>query len=223
MTTAICFDLDGTVTQLTKPYDSLLDETFETCLGHADPAWTAHYTERFFEYLHAVEAEPYRRAMSDVCDDFDISADPTVLTDELLEREFAATAVDSEIRNVLTTLSNYHPLGIITNGVGRVQREKLARTDLDDLFDAVVVSYEIGAHKPDRRIFDTARNLLDADTYVMVGDDCDADIVGAREAGFETVHIRDNDSESSEDRAVGHMIESVSDLKASTGLGLRFS
>jgi putative hydrolase of the HAD superfamily len=161
--------------------------------------------------------------MADVCNDFDISADPTALTDELLEREFAATAVDDGTRDVLTTLSSHHPLGIITNGVGRVQREKLSRTDLNHLFDAVVVSYEIGAHKPDRRIFDTAIDRLDSDTYVMVGDDYDADIVGAGEAGFETVHIRDNDSDSIDDSAVGHTIEGVSDLESVSDLNLRLS
>jgi HAD superfamily hydrolase (TIGR01549 family) len=188
MTTAVCFDLDGTVVQLTKPYDSLLDAAFEACLGQVDPAWTAHYNERFFEYFEAIASDPYRQAMVDVCGEFDISADPTTLTEELLEREFAATAVN-DAHDVLTTLADSHPLGLITNGVGRVQREKLARTGLGDLFDAVVVSYDVGTHKPNRQIFDAARNRLNADRYVMVGDDHASDIVGARGAGFEAVHI----------------------------------
>lgn len=197
MATAVCFDLDGTVTRLTKPYDSLLDGTFETCIGHVDPAWKAHYNEQFFEGFDAIDSDPYQQAMIDVCETFDLSADPMTLADEQLEREFAATAVNDETHDLLTTLSSRHPLGIITNGVGRVQREKLARTNLSDLFDAVVVSYEVGAHKPDGRIFDTARARLDADRYVMVGDDYTADIVGAREAGFETIHIHSEDSDES--------------------------
>jgi putative hydrolase of the HAD superfamily len=194
MTTAVCFDLDGTVTRLTEPYDSLLDGTFEACLGNVDAAWKTHYNERFFEYFEAIVADPYQQAMVDVCESFDVSADPTTLTDELLEREFAATTAD-DAYDALTTLSSHHPLGIITNGVGRVQREKLARTDLEELFDAVVVSYDIGVHKPDERIFDAARDRLDADRYVMVGDDHAADIVGACEAGFEAIHIHSNQSD----------------------------
>lgn len=196
MTTAVCFDLDGTVTRLIEPYDSLLDGTFETCIGHVDAAWKTHYNERFFEGFEDIASEPYRQAMIDVCETFELSADPTTLADELLKREFAATTVNVE-RDLLTTLSSRHPLGIITNGVGHVQREKLARTDLSDLFDAIVVSYDIGAHKPDGRVFDAARDRLDADQYVMVGDDHTADIVGAREAGFETVHIHSGDSDES--------------------------
>ena len=172
------------------------------CIGHVDPAWKAHYNERFFESFEAIAADPYHQAMIDVCETFDLSADPTTLTDELLEREFSATAVDDETRDLLRTLSSRHPLGIITNGAGRVQREKLDRTGLTNLFDAVVVSYDVGAHKPDGRIFDAARDRLGADRYVMVGDDHAADIVGAREAGFETVHIRSDDDDDNESAAL---------------------
>lgn len=195
MTTAVCFDLDGTLVQLTKPYATLLDETFEARLDRADPAWTAHYNERFFEYLEAIDPEPYRQAMIDLCEAFDLSADPTQLTAELREREFAATALEDTAYDAVTALSDRTDLslGIITNGVSSIQREKLARTNLDDAFDTVVVSYDVGAHKPDKRIFAAARNRLDADRYVMIGDDYEGDIVGAREAGFEAIHVRTDD------------------------------
>lgn len=194
MTTAICFDLDGTLVQLTKPYATLLDETFETCVGRADPAWETHYSERFFEYLEAIEPEPYRKAMIDLCESFDLSADPTRLTAELREREFAATALEDTAYDAVTALDRTdHSLGIITNGVDSIQREKLARTDLDDAFDTVVVSYDVGAHKPDKRVFEAAKERLDADRYAMIGDDYEGDIVGAREAGFEAIHVQPGD------------------------------
>jgi putative hydrolase of the HAD superfamily len=171
----------------------------------------------FFEYFEAIASDPYRQSMVDVCEDFDLSADPATLTDALLEREFAATAVNDETYNVLTTLADSHPLGLITNGVGRVQREKLDRTGLDDLFDAVVVSYDVGVHKPNRRIFDAARDCLDADTYVMVGDDHNTDIVGAREAGFEAIHIQSDEGGNGSDRPTTEnaCLELLSDLNRS--------
>ena len=216
MTTAVCFDLDGTVVQLTKPYDSLLGAAFEACLGQVDPAWTAHYNERFFEYFEAIDSDPYRQAMVDVCREFDLSADPATLTDERLKREYAATAA-TDARDVVATLADRHPLGLITNGVGRVQREKLDRTGLGDLFDAVVVSYDVGVHKPNQRIFDAARDRLDADRYVMVGDDHASDIVGAREAGFEAVHIQSDEGDNGSERPTTEnaSLELLSDLNRS--------
>lgn len=216
MTTAVCFDLDGTITQLTESYDNLLDETFETCLGHVDAAWKTHYNEQFFEHFEAIASDPYQQAMIDVCENFGLSADPTMLADERRKRELSATAANIS-HDLLTTVSSRHPLGIITNGVGHVQREKLTRTNLSDLFDAVVVSYDIGAHKPERRIFDAARDRLDADRYVMVGDDYTADIVGAREAGFETIHIgSDTTSEQSDFTIEDACYELLSDLNRSS-------
>lgn len=195
MILAICFDLDGTLIRMKKPYATLLDETFEACVDRADPAWATHYNKRFFEYLRGIEPEPYRRSMTDVCETFDLSGDPTGMAEDLLEREFAAATVDDATHDAITTLSTSHdhPLGIITNGVGPVQREKLARTDLDDMFDAVVVSSEVGAHKPDTRVFEAATDRLDADRYVMIGDDYGGDIVGAHEAGFEAIHVGNDD------------------------------
>lgn len=84
-------------------------------------------------------------------------------------------------------------LGTITNRVSSIQREKLARTNLDDVFDTVVVSYNVDAHKPDKRIFAAAKEQLDADRYVMIGDDYESDIVGARDAGFESIHVQTDD------------------------------
>ena len=37
MSTAVCFDLDGTVVEFTDPYDAILDGTFDTALGHTEP------------------------------------------------------------------------------------------------------------------------------------------------------------------------------------------
>ena len=68
---------------------------------------------------------------------------------------------------------------------------ELEHRDLLDPFDAVVASWEAGAHKPDRAPFDLARERLVADRHAMVGDDREADVEGARAAGFEAVHAPD--------------------------------
>jgi len=39
--------------------------------------------------------------------------------------------------------------------------------------------------------FDLARERLSADRHVMVGDDREADVEGARAAGFEAIHAPD--------------------------------
>lgn len=75
--------------------------------------------------------------------------------------------------------------------MGTVQRDKLRRHDLLERLDAVVVSYEVGAHKPDPEVFERARDRIDADRYAMVGDDYESDVAPAQELGFEGIHVDD--------------------------------
>ena len=71
------------------------------------------------------------------------------------------------------------------------QRNKIAALGLVPLFDVIVMSGEVGVHKPDRRVFDHATKLLGVanETCVFVGDNPNADITGALNAGMEAVWI----------------------------------
>ena len=71
------------------------------------------------------------------------------------------------------------------------QRNKIETMGLTPLFDAIVLSGEVGVHKPDRRVFDLAVRRLGVanEECIFVGDNPDADIVGALNAGMEAVWI----------------------------------
>ena len=84
-------------------------------------------------------------------------------------------------------------IGVVTNGPPS-QREKIARSGLDDLVDALCISDEIGSAKPDRRIFEEAVLRCGASgaspgTVVMVGDTPEPDIGGGRAMGFRTIWL----------------------------------
>ena len=55
----------------------------------------------------------------------------------------------------------------------------------------MVLSDDIGVTKPDRRLFDYALQVVggEASTTVMIGDNYDADILGAHDAGWRTVFL----------------------------------
>ena len=71
------------------------------------------------------------------------------------------------------------------------QRTKVERLGLRDLMDAIVISGEIGIHKPDRRIFEYAAEKLGVmpEECIFVGDDPESDIRGAIGAGMEAVWL----------------------------------
>lgn len=92
---------------------------------------------------------------------------------------------------VLDRLAETHRLAVISNFDRRFHA--IARgLGLGDHFEAVILSGEAGAAKPDRLIFDTACRALDLppEAIAHVGDDPAADWQGAREAGFLALELR---------------------------------
>ena len=76
--------------------------------------------------------------------------------------------------------------GILTNGPAQWQRRKLELTGVAELVDAVAISAEIGAAKPDPDAFHAACRALGAEPQetAMVGDNEPLDVEGARAAGL---------------------------------------
>lgn len=191
--TAICFDLDGTLVQFTEPYDEIVTGTFREHLDDPVPALAETYHEAFFEAFDALDPEPYRRGMETVVEAAGSAADPEKMVATLQKREYAATEFPKPARSAVEQLSEQAALGVVTNGLPEWQAGKLEHHGVADLFDAVVTSYEAGAHKPDPAPFELARKRLPAEEYAMVGDDYEADVEGARAAGFVPVHFEESD------------------------------
>ncbi|EAR17186.1 YjjG family noncanonical pyrimidine nucleotidase [Robiginitalea biformata] len=93
--------------------------------------------------------------------------------------------------DILGYLSGKYRLHIITNGFGEVQYRKLRNSRIDSYFSEIVHSEQAGVKKPDPRIFQLATELagVPASRSVMVGDSLEADVLGARSAGLQTVHF----------------------------------
>lgn len=85
-------------------------------------------------------------------------------------------------------------LGIVTNGVPDLQREKIAGCKVSGQFHAAIVSGEIDCGKPDPGIFHhICRELgVNPADSVMVGDNPERDVAGAMAAGMKSVWVQRN-------------------------------
>ncbi|MBZ4415805.1 HAD family hydrolase [Myxococcus sp. RHSTA-1-4] len=83
------------------------------------------------------------------------------------------------------------PVAVVSNGSGRVQRAKLERAHLTTLLPEVFLSGEVGAEKPDPRIFRAALACVDREAaeVLHVGDDPERDIAGAARLGMATCWV----------------------------------
>lgn len=80
-------------------------------------------------------------------------------------------------------------LVLVTNGITRVQKGRLARSPLGSAFDAVVISEEAGYAKPDPRVFALGASLAggcEPSRALVVGDSLSSDIAGGFAWGADT-------------------------------------
>ena len=81
-------------------------------------------------------------------------------------------------------------IALVSNGVSAIQRGRLSKCPLTPLFDAIVVSEEVGAAKPDPKPLLIAMEQLgctDKSQAVMMGDSLSADVAAAINAGVDSI------------------------------------
>jgi putative hydrolase of the HAD superfamily len=158
--------------------------------------------------------EAWRRALADQ------GVDDEVLAAELGERfgteRRALCETFADAAPTLDALRADHALALVTNGASCLQREKLAASGLADRFDAIVVSGDLGAGKPDPAIFAHALSAVGAEPgeAVMVGDNLEKDVDGALAAGLDAIWLNRDGKERAAGRPDLREIASLDDLPA---------
>ena len=91
---------------------------------------------------------------------------------------------------VLNSLKSNYRMHIITNGFKEVQKRKLEKSKLIQYFDSVTISEDVGVKKPHKLIFDHALTAANAnvENSVMIGDNFNADILGALGVGMKAIY-----------------------------------
>ena len=92
---------------------------------------------------------------------------------------------------ILEYLKPKYRLFIITNGFREVQDKKLKNSNIKRYFEAIYDSESVGVKKPDPKIFEYA--LKDSGSNpqesLMVGDNYEADVLGAKKLRINTLHF----------------------------------
>lgn len=192
MIKAVIFDLD----------DTLLDRrtTFGTsCGGMADYLIKWKYLEPeqredFIDYMQVKDKNgdcPRDTLFENAVQAWGMTCDADVLYDHYVANYPKYSVEEPGAVDLLTALKESGlMLGMITNGVSAIQRGKLKKLDMEKWFgDALIVTGEVGVHKPDKEVFliECERLGVKPEECVFVGDNLVNDIAGAENAGMKAI------------------------------------
>jgi len=222
---AVLFDFDNTLVNYTLAEKEALTAT----LRHFGIIRDERDWDAFFACYEPVSSDHWRKR------DGRAPRDMTLMTfRDTLERFLGRSDVAEQItdmywdrfcntchlepgaRELLSHLSGRYRLGLVTNGYAEAQRKRLAACGIGGLFQAVVISDEVGLRKPDPRMFDLALRQLDAspDEALYVGDSIQDDYRGARNAGLAFCYYNPGRKPLEPDVSPDFVVDSLERLKA---------
>ncbi len=200
----IFFDLDGTLWDLLTNSRKALGEMFGRYPGLEDRAadFETFYTH-YYRHNHRLWALLREQRISKeelrvlrfrlAFGDMAIDCAPWVesFADEFMELCPRQGCLVNGAAALLKKLSTRYPLHIISNGFPEVQYIKMETSGILGYFGEVILSEQCGVAKPHPDIFRQAMAATGAraETSLMIGDDWEADILGALGAGIDQAFL----------------------------------
>lgn len=210
MIKAILFDVHGTIIDKGKDRDKVLTTARNNVVSFLNrhgykvsdsdyyQVWLQNlkkYRQEWEELNEVGFYEWYRGILSDLkidrCDEKFIDK----MSDQWIAGFSHSTTEISPAKAVLTELKKDFLLGVVSNSMGKNTRVDLTITGLIDLFEAIIISSEVGKRKPHPFIFESALQQLEVkpSEAIFVGDDIYEDIYGAKQVGMKTVLFANQD------------------------------
>lgn len=193
--TTVLFDLDHTLLDSDESERLAFEATMQS-IGFADPSTIlATYQEintGLWKQVERGEQSPNdvkTLRFEHLLATLNIDADPAWVSGQYASALGSHGDLYAGALDMLTHVGQHAQLGLITNGIGQVQRARLERLQLSSLFAGVAISGELGVSKPDPAIFDLLMSDLGSPSVsdtVIVGDSLSSDIAGGHNAGIAT-------------------------------------
>ncbi|MBQ1902056.1 MAG: HAD family hydrolase [Lachnospiraceae bacterium] len=210
MKNTIIFDLDDTLYDLCWPFKMAVEKYYAKCTNNVEATRALDLIEDIFlaSRRHSDEIFPKWTANQVTTDDMyahrnmnafkdfgiDITREDALLIQRFYKEFQKKICLTDDVKRMLDELKERGvKMGIISNGGGEHQMSKIYTLGLTEWIPEanILVSGDVGAAKPDPRIFDFARWKLKIkrDEAWFVGDTFENDIVGAGNAGWHSIWV----------------------------------
>ncbi|BDD03385.1 YjjG family noncanonical pyrimidine nucleotidase [Aureibacter tunicatorum] len=203
----IFFDLDHTLWDFDKNCQQTLEHLYDkhsmdSLAGFTPVDFVAKYMsvnkKMWTEYnLHQIDKETIRKTrFKIVLSELGVSpaSIPSNINNEFLNICPRRGNLMPYAEEVLKALHSKYQLHILTNGFIDVQSIKMETSGISPYFNSVVTSEHCAYRKPHEEIFKYAlKNAgANAEESIMIGDNLEADILGALNAGISAVYYNPN-------------------------------
>ncbi len=185
---AVFFDLGGVIVRteyqtpreqlaerLGMEYDDLNRIVFDSETGHQASIGAITSVQHWEAVMKRLK-RPYEE-MSAIRDEF-----------------YAGDIIDRQILDFLRSLRGKYKTGLISNAWGDL-RDYLVHEKMDDAFDHIIISAEVGVAKPEAKIFQMALKQAEVSPNEAVFvDDFYVNIEGCEKVGIKGIHFKDASS-----------------------------
>jgi len=202
---ALLFDLDQTLGRDRDSYLLSLERIMPACRQRHPGLSAETFRDAFIRinngHWENYEDSPIRSMIdpvdvrfyifSEIFSALQLPAEPDFL--RAIASEFQKARIETyrcydDAFDVLDKLSGRIPIVIVTNGNTIIQKQKIKACGLEPYLSAAIIAQEAGASKPSPEIFLKALAAANAKPQeaMMVGDNPEKDILGAKSAGIKT-------------------------------------
>ena len=186
------FDLDDTLIDRDKAVDNLFLLVLEKCYEDVSDTVKNNMLQKFKEYdKREYGISDKTIVLESLFDEFapKYRLPHNYIQDFWNENFPRCFSIDQNTIHFLNQIKKHFKVGIITNGSTHRQKAKIINTNLNNYFDTIIISEEVGLSKPDKRIFELALNKLNVqrENTLFVGDDLEKDIAGCQNANIKGV------------------------------------
>lgn len=175
--TIVCFDLDDTLYKEVDFLHSGIKFVFSKLLNRIleDDSTFLTPNSNWFEYLQ-LHAKTTREEIL-----------------KLYRYHQPFIKLKQEVKTALDLLRSKNiSMCLITDGRSITQRNKIKALELDQFFDLIIISEELGSEKPEVKNFKTVVDAFPNKKYVYVGDNISKDFIGPNLLQWTSFCLLDN-------------------------------
>lgn len=217
----LLFDVDGTLLDFNKAEEQALINTFQK--------YNIVLTEQMNQRYEQINKQLWKDFENGLIDkktivytrfvqlfqEFGIDEDGIVFEDDYQDALGEGYFLLPHARDILEKLYQKYPLYVVTNGVSKTQYSRLKGTRIDQYFQDIFVSEDIGYQKPTREYFDYCfkkMKNIDLDQTLIIGDSLSSDIQGGINVGIDTCWYNPRCIEEPQDMNITYIIQDLREL-----------